>query len=222
MRSNRFIVALVALALSGVLLVVGIVYLFTGTPNSAATDPGPAEPSNSEPSNSEPETTPGSPPDTGAAWRTTNPATPSVPEPTPPPASELGRKGLSADALVTTAAEVMVTWDTATDVSPTDGYRRALPLFVDEYKDIFVTPAKPVLPEDWWIAAEHEASSTPQVQITDTYPQGNTTTYYVAASWTWRSNDGWTLTPDPKHMTFQVTRDSTGYVIQNWTDQQLQ
>ncbi|MEO9249121.1 hypothetical protein ABDK96_15660 [Citricoccus nitrophenolicus] len=217
MRPTRFTIALVAIIAVAALLIVGIVYLFIRPPGPAATGPTDAAVATANPSSSLSTTA------TGSAWQTTTPATSSAPAtPAATPTAALTRKGLSADELVTTASEVMTTWDTTTDVSPTDGYRRALPLFVDEYKDIFVTPAKPVLPEDWWEAAEHDATSTPEVQITDTYPQGDTTTYYVVASWTWHSDDGWSLTPEPKYMTFQVTKDETGYVIQNWTDQQLQ
>lgn len=217
MRSTRFATALVATIAIVALLIVGIVYLFSRPPEPAATAPTDAAVATATPSSSLSTT------DTGSAWQATTPATSSASTtPVATPTAALTRKGLSADELVTTAAKVMTTWDTTTDVSPTDGYRRALPLFVNEYKDIFVTPAKPVLPEDWWEAAAHDATSTPEVQVTDTYPEGDTTTYYVVASWTWQSDDGWALTPEPKYMTFQVTRDKTGYVIRNWTDQQLQ
>jgi hypothetical protein len=216
MRSTRFTLVLVAIVVAVVLLTTGIVYAVnrTGQPDAADATPTPAE-SAASPSAAPTEAA------TGRAWETTTPPTTVSSSPVPS-TKKLDRKGMSADELVTTAAQIMTTWDTTTDVSPTDAYRRALPLFVDEYQDIFVTPAKPVLPEDWWEAAEHDATSTSQVQITDTYPQGDTTTYYVVASWTWQSEDGWTLTPDPAHMTFQVVKDKTGYFIHNWTDQQLQ
>ena len=217
MRSTRFTIALVAIIAVAALLIVGIVYLFNRPSESAATTPTDATVATATPSSSQ------STASTGSAWEATTPPTTSAPtSPAATPTAALTRKGLGADELVTTAAEVMTTWDTTTDVSPTDGYRRALPLFVDEYKDIFVTPAKPVLPDDWWEATEQDAISVPEVQITDTYLQGETATYYVVASWTWQSEDGWTLTPRPKYMTFQVVKDQTGYVIQNWNDQQLQ
>lgn len=221
MRSARFTIALVAIITVVALLIVGIVGLFSRPLESTGAGPTDAAvttaTTSSSPSTTDTDT------DTDSAWQAAASATTAAPAtPTATPTAALTREGLSADELVATAAEVMTTWDTTADVSPTDGYRRALPLFVDEYTNIFVTPTKPVLPEDWWQAAEHEASSTPEVQITDTYLQADTTIYYVVASWTWRSDDGWTLTPEPKYMTFQVTNDKTGYVIQNWTDQQLQ
>ncbi|WP_298041888.1 hypothetical protein [uncultured Citricoccus sp.] len=216
MRSTRFTLLLAAIVVAVVLLTTGIVYAVTRTTQPDTTDATPTTAQTAAP----PSTTPADAA-TGMAWETTAPPATASSSPGVT-ARKLNRKGMSADELVTTAAQVMTTWDTTTDVSPTDAYRRALPLFVDNYQEIFVTPAKPVLPEDWWEAAEHDATSTSQVQVTDTYPQGDTTTYYVVASWTWQSGDGWTLTPDPAHMTFQVTKDQTGYVIQNWTDQQLQ
>ncbi|MGM7669281.1 hypothetical protein [Microbacterium sp. A93] len=217
MRSARFTIALVAVITVVTILIVGIVALFSRPLAPHVAGPTDASVTTAAPSSS-PSTT-----ETSSAWQAATPATTAPPAtPTAAPTAALKRKGLSADELVNTAAEVMTTWDTTTDISPTDGYRRALPLFVDEYKSIFVTPAKPVLPEDWWEAAEHDATSRPEVQVTDTYPQGDTTTYYVVASWTWQNDHGWTLTPEPKYMTFQVTKDKTGYVIQNWTDQQLQ
>ncbi|HRO95351.1 hypothetical protein [Citricoccus sp.] len=216
MRSTRFTALLIAIVVAVALLTTGVVYAVTRTAQPDTSDATPTTAETATPPSAAP-----SDAATGRAWETTAPPATASSSPEAP-AGKLKRKGMSADELVTTAAQVMTTWDTTTDVSPTDGYRRALPLFVDEYQDIFVTPAKPVLPEDWWEAAEHDAKSTPQVQITDTYPQGDITTYYVVASWTWQSEDGWTLTPDPAHMTFQVAKDRTGYVIQNWTDQQLQ
>lgn len=216
MRPTRFTLALIAIVVAVVLLTTGIVYAVNRTAQPDATD-ATSTPAETAASPSAAPTDAA----TGTAWETTAPPA-TVSSSSAVTAGKLDRKGMSADELVTTAARVMTTWDTTKDVSPTDGYRRALPLFVDEYQDIFVTPAKPVLPEDWWEAAEHDAKSTPQVQITDTYPQGDTTTYYVVASWTWQSEDDWNLTPDPAHMTFQVAKDKTGYVIQNWTDQQLQ
>ena len=217
MRAHRFTIALIAIISVFALLTGAIIYLFSRPSEPVATTPTEAAVATTTPSSS-PSTS-----ETGSAWENTISATTSEPAtPTAAPIMTLTREGLSAEELVTTAAGVMTTWDTTIDASPTDGYRRALPLFVDEYESIFVTPAKPVLPEDWWEAAEQDATSIPEVQITDTYLQGETATYYVVASWTWQSENGWTLTPEPKYMTFQVTTDETGYVIQNWTDQQLQ
>ena len=217
MRAHRFTTVLVAIIAAVALLICAIIYLFSRPSEPAATAPTEAAVETTTPSFS-PSTI-----DTGSAWEATTPATTSEPAtPTAAATMTLTREGLNADELVTTAAGVMTTWDTTTDASPTDGYRRALPLFVDEYENIFVAPAKAVLPEDWWEAAKQDAASIPEVQITDTYLQGKTATYYVVASWTWQSENGWTLTPEPKYMTFQVTTDETGYVIQNWTDQQLQ
>ncbi|XKH52090.1 hypothetical protein LG284_08525 [Citricoccus nitrophenolicus] len=129
---------------------------------------------------------------------------------------------MSAEELVTSAARTMTAWDTTTDQSPTHAYRRALPLFVQEYEDIFVVPAKPVLPPDWWAAAEHDATSNPRVLITDTYPQGEATLYYVVVHWSWEGDNGFELSAGPKYMTFQVSQDDSGFVIENWTEEQLQ
>lgn len=219
MRSTRFVLILAGLGVITALLVSGIVYAFGRSSDlavpspSGTTDAGPTTSTESTPRGAKQSETP-----TGRAWQATTPP----PVPSAPRSSELNRRGMPPEELVTAAAQVMTTWDTTTDLSPTDGRRRALPLFVAEYHDIFVTPEKPVLPEDWWEAAEHDAKSTPQVQITDTYSQGDTSIYYLVVSWTWHSEGGWTLTPDPEHMTFQVSKDEIGYVIQNWTNQQLQ
>jgi hypothetical protein len=216
MRSTRFTLALIAIVVAVALLTTGIVYAVnrTGQPDASDATPTIAE-SAASPSAAPTDAA------TGTAWETTAPPSTASSSPAAT-AGKLDRKGMSADELVTTAAQVMTTWDTTTDVSPTDAYRRALPLFVDEYQDIFVTPAKPVLPEDWWEAAEHDAKSTPQVQITDTYPQGESTLYYVVAHWTWKSDDGFELSAGPKYMTFQITQDDSGFVIENWTDDRLQ
>lgn len=219
MRSTRFVLILAGLGVIIAILATGIVYAL-GRPSNLAvpspsgtTDVGPTSPPKSTPRATKQSENP-----TGRAWQTTTPQ----PAPTAARPSDLNRRGMDPEELVTAAAQVMTTWDTTKDLSPSDGRRRALPLFVDEYQDIFVTPEKPVLPEDWWEAAEHDARSTAQVHITDTYSQGGTRTYYLVVSWTWHSEGGWTLTPDPEHMTFQVSMDEIGYVIQNWTNQQLQ
>ncbi|GAA4758951.1 hypothetical protein [Citricoccus nitrophenolicus] len=216
MRTTRFTLILVGLVALVVLLTIGIVYALN---RSAEPDAAEATPTTVETATARS----AGPTDaaTGRAWQTTTPA-PALPSSSTPSTTQLDREAMSAEELVTTAAQVMTTWDTTIDVSPTDGYRRALPLFVDEYKDIFVVPAKPALPEDWWEAAEHDATSTPQVQITDTYPQGETTVYYVVAHWTWESDDGFELKAGPTHMTFQVAQDDIGFVIENWTQGQLQ
>src|SRR5699024_7944178 len=92
-----------------------------------------------------------SPAPTERAWQTNEPAK-NISSATGSPATSssspggLTRQGMTAEELVTTAARTMTTWDTTTDQSPTDAYRRALPLFVQEYDKIFVVPTKPVLP----------------------------------------------------------------------------
>lgn len=216
MRTTRFTVILVAIVAAIALLTTGVVYALnrSSEPDVVESAPTAGETVSSQSAG---------PTDavTGRAWETTTPA-PALPSSSMRLTSQLDREAMTSEELVTTAAQVMTTWDTSTDVSPTDGYRRALPLFVDEYKNIFVVPVKPVLPEDWWKAAEHDATSGPQVQITDTYPQGETTVYYVVAHWTWESDDGFELKAGPSHMTFQVVQDDIGFVIENWTQGQLQ
>lgn len=236
MRSTRFTLALTAVVAVGLLIIAGFIYLFnpgTSSPesdarmaqtaDSATTMPtGTSEPSPTQ--SSTPSSTP--PPPTGRAWQTDGPASTSNATGSPATSSSSPdgptRQGLTAEELVTTAARTMTTWDTTTDQSPTDAYRRALPLFVQEYENIFVVPTKPVLPPDWWAAAEHDATSTPRVQITDTYPQGEATLYYVVVHWSWEATNGFELEAGPTYMTFQVSQDDTGFVIENWTDEQLQ
>lgn len=216
MRSTRFTFILVVIVAAIALLTTGVVYAFnrSSEPDAVEVTPITGETVTSQSAGPTEAAT-------GTAWQTTTPA-PALPSSSMSSTTQLDREVMTGEELVTTAAQVMTTWDTTTDVSPTDAYRRALPLFVDEYKDIFVVPAKPVLPEDWWEAAEHVATSTPQVQITDTYPQGETTVYYVVAHWTWESDDGFELKAGPTHMTFQVAQDDIGFVIENWTQGQLQ
>ncbi|NUL44135.1 hypothetical protein F7P69_02840 [Cellulosimicrobium funkei] len=236
MRSTRFTLALTAVVSVGLLIIAGLINLFnpgTSSPESDArmaqtadspttTPTGPGEPSVT------PSSTPSStsPPPTGRAWQTDGPASTSHATGSPATSSSspggLTRQGMTAEELVTTAARTMTTWDTTTDQSPTDAYRRALPLFTQEYDKIFVVPTKPVLPPDWWAAAEHDATSTPRVQITDTYPLGEATLYYVVAHWSWEDANGFELNAGPKYMTFQVSQDDTGFVIENWTEEQLQ
>ncbi|MFB9074335.1 hypothetical protein ACFFIO_07780 [Citricoccus parietis] len=236
MRSTRSTLALTAVVAVGLLIIVGSIVLFvsgislpesaarkTQASESATTTPtGPGKPSPTQ--SSIPSST--SPPTTRRAWQTNEPASTSNATGSPATSSSspggLSRQGMTAEELVTTAARTMTTWDTTTDQSPTDAYRRALPLFVQEYENIFVVPTKPVLPPDWWAAAEHDATSTPRVQITDTYPHGEATLYYVVVHWSWEADNDFELNAGPKYMTFQVSQDDTGFVIENWTEEQLQ
>lgn len=236
MRSTRFTLALTAVVAVGLLIIAGLIYLFnpgTSSPESDARMAQTAEWATTPPTgtgelsptqSSTPSST--APTRTQRAWQTDGPASTSNATGSPPTSSSspdgLTRQGMGAEELVTTAALTMTTWDTTTDQSPTDAYRRALPLFVQEYEKIFVVPTKPVLPPDWWAAAEHDATSTPRVQITDTYPQGEATLYYVVVHWSWEADDGFELEGGPTYMTFQVSQDETGFVIENWTEEQLQ
>lgn len=233
MRFTRFTLALTAV---GLLIIAGLIYLFdpgTSSPESDARMAQTADsPTTTPTGTNEPSVTPSStpsstsPPPTGRDWQTDGPASTSNATGSPAMSSSspggLTRHGMTAEELVTTAALTMTTWDTTTDQSPTDAYRRALPLFVQEYDKIFVVPTKPVLPPDWWAAAEHDATSTPRVQITDTYPQGEATLYYVVVHWSWKADNGFELNAGPKYMTFQVSQNDTGFVIENWTEEQLQ
>lgn len=236
MRSTRFTLALTAVVAVGLLIIAGFIVLFVSgfsLPESDARMAQASDSATTTPTDTgEPSATPSStassmsPPPTGRAWQTDGPASTSNATGSPATSSSspdgLTRQGMTAEELVTTAARTMTTWDTTTDQSPTDAYRRALPLFVQEYEDIFVVPTKPVLPPDWWAAAEHDATSTPRVQITDTYPQGEATLYYVVVHWSWEADDGFDLDAGPTYMTFQVSQVDTGFVIENWTEELLQ
>lgn len=141
---------------------------------------------------------------------------------TVPARSEISREGLTAEELVIKAAETMTTWDATKDRSETDAYRRALPLFVPEYKDIFIAPEKPTLPAAWREAAEREAVSVPEVQVIGSNKQGKATHYQVIVTWTWTDNDGWELSDGPRSMEFQVIPKGKDFIIENWSENGLQ
>lgn len=149
----------------------------------------------------------------------------SSPEPstaTVPARSEISRKGLTAEELVIKAAETMTTWAAAEDRSETDAYRRALPLFVAEYKEIFVAPQRSTVPAEWREAAKHEAISVPEVEIMGSSKQGKATNYQLVVTWTWMDNDGWELDAGPKTMEFQVIPKGKDFIIENWSENGLQ
>lgn len=169
------------------------------TPSSPAASTVPASPSASSETTATPEEVPG------------------VPE-----AGDISREGLTAEELVIAAAETMTTWDSAVDSSETDAYRRALPLFAEEYEEIFTAPQKPTLPAEWREAAKNEAVSVPEVEITQTSEQGENTLYQVIATWTWTDGEGWELDAGPKYMEFQVRPDGEDFIIENWSENGLQ
>lgn len=134
----------------------------------------------------------------------------------------LSPAGMDPQELVSTAAELMTTWDTASDRSPTDGYRRALPLFVDEYEQLFTTPENPTVDDAWMEASRHEATSTPKVEIVSTSEVDGVHHYSVMVTWTWNGSDGYTKSSDQHPMTFIVKEDNGGYIIQNWSEGMIQ
>lgn len=159
-------------------------------------------------------------PQSTQAWQTTS--APATPKATTDPSESTTEQNLTGADLVVTAAETMTTWDTTSDRSPTDGYRRALEHFVDDYEDIFVTPENPTLSPEWREAAQHNATSASRAQVTDTYVEGSSTTYYVVVEWTWTGDDGWETTPPPARWTFQTSNDTDADTIRNWSDRGLQ
>lgn len=131
-------------------------------------------------------------------------------------------EGLSPEELVEAAARTMVSWDTTIDTSETSAYIRALPLFVEEYEERFVVPERPVVPEEWWQAHEHQAASVPHVEITDVYDDGDSMTFQVLAHWTWVGDDDWSLRAGPKYMNFIVVPDGEDHIIQTFSENMLQ
>lgn len=188
----------------------------------ALSRPGPT--SDPTPETSGPTVSESPTPQSTPAWQTTSePATPTnTASATTDPSESPTEKNLTGADLVVAAAETMTTWDTTSDRSPTDGYRRALEHFVDDYEEIFVTPENPTLSPEWREAAQHNATSTSRAQVTDTYEEGSSTTYYVVVEWTWTGDDGWETTPPPARWTFQTSNDTDADVIRNWSDRGLQ
>jgi hypothetical protein len=131
-------------------------------------------------------------------------------------------KGLTAEELVMTAAQTMTTWNATEDRSETAAYRRALPLFVEDYEQIFTAPQRPTLPAEWREAAKNEAVSVPEVEITGSSKQGEATIYQVVTTWTWTDHDGWELDAGPKHMQFQVRPEGQDFIIENWSENGFQ
>lgn len=164
-----------------------------------------------------------SPDPTAPAWQPSATATTSSPDPDEdlPDAATLDRADMTPEDVVIAAARIMTTWDTTEDASPTEGYRRALPLFVDEYDELFTVPENPTLPADWREASNHNAVSTSRAEVTDTYDEGGTITLYVLVTWTWHGDNNWSSTPDPARFTFQIAKENHGPIINNWTDGEL-
>lgn len=203
---------------AAVLVVVGVVVGIVWLNRDAAAEP--VEPGRTEtpievitPSSPAASTVPASP--SASSEATVTPE--GVPE-----AGDISREGLTAEELVIAAAETMTTWDSAVDSSETDAYRRVLPLFAEEYEEIFIAPQKPTLPAEWREAAKNEAVSVPEVEITQTSEQGESTLYQVIATWTWTDDEGWELDAGPKYMEFQVRPDGEDFIIENWSENGLQ
>lgn len=206
------------LILSSVLII-----MLLGIAIYALSRPAPAPDEDTTPQTAAPSVSSSPTPNSPQAWQTTAAPTATTSQSSHANTSESASpQNLTGKELVTTAAEIMTTWDTTNDRSPTDGYRRALEHFVDAYEDIFVTPENPILPPHWREAAQHNASSTSQAQVTDVYEEGSSTTYYVVVEWTWTGDDGWETTPPPAHWTFQTSTDTDADVIRNWSDRGLQ
>lgn len=130
----------------------------------------------------------------------------------------VSRKGMEPDDLVITAANIMSTWIANKDTSLTVAYRRALNLFDDDFDEIFTPPEKPVYPESWWNAMDHNAISIGWSHITDEFDEGDTKTYQVVSIPNWVGDDGWTLRGDEQHWTFIVEQDGADWIIRNFTE----
>lgn len=174
---------------------------FTASPTPASTSASPSV---------DPDDFPTARPDTGRP-------SPSGTDP------DLSPEGLSDTELVTLAATTMTTWDTASDVSRTNGYRRVLPLFTEEWDEVFTVPMRPTVSASWREAAQHEAVSEPAVEIINRADTADGAHYAVEVSITWTADDGWSLEdPDPVRMTFHVVEYGDDYIIQNWSEGMIQ
>lgn len=240
MRTTRYRLLITATALIVAGLLTAVVVLVTRpapTPDptspSASTTPTPqatASPTRSTPAagispgtafTTTPSTTPASPTLEPSQIPTTRP---DLDRPSPSPsASGLSPGGLTDTELVTAAAATMTTWDTAADVSITNGYRRALPLFTDEWDEVFTVPAKPTVSPTWREAAGQKAVSDPAVEIINRTPTEEGIHYAVEIHVTWEGENDWRLQdPEPMRMTFLVAPDGDDFIIRNWSAGMLQ
>ncbi|MDN6535003.1 MAG: hypothetical protein L0K63_12180, partial [Yaniella sp.] len=89
------------------------------------------------------------------AWQTGDQRPPALDEVTRPTNEEVYAlesvtpKDMDPQQLVLTAANIMTTWIANEDFSETDGYRRALNLFVDDFDEYFTPPQNPTHSYGW-------------------------------------------------------------------------
>lgn len=159
------------------------------------------------------------------AWNTGDAQPPAEDEVTRPTNEEVYAledvtpKGMDPQELVITASNIMTTWIANEDFSETDGYRRALNLFVDDFDEYFTPPQNPSYTYGWRKAFDHDAATHPWSVITDIYEEGDDfIEMRVITQPTWVSEEGWTLRDDERQWVFHVGRDGDDWIIKNFTE----
>lgn len=124
----------------------------------------------------------------------------------PPPETDTQ---FEAEALE--AAEIMTTWKPAEDYNRTDAELRAAHLMTDEMANSIESPERQASGQDWFTAAEADATSQPQVEINQ-YTQTEEGTVSVFATWQWVTESGETLADEPQERIYYFAFNDQGKI----------
>ncbi len=109
------------------------------------------------------------------------------------------------------AAKIMTTWTPADDFNRTAAEQRATHLMTDELAEQVIAPQRPASGPGWNNAAEHNATSTPQV-VLNPHTDTEEGVISVRATWKWKTNQGDILDSEPDQRIYYFTFNDQGKI----------
>lgn len=109
------------------------------------------------------------------------------------------------------AARIMTTWMPAEDFNRTAAEQRATHLMTEERAEHVVAPERPTTGQAWNQAAEHNATSVPQV-VLNPHTDAEKGIISVRATWQWETEQGKTLENEPEQRIYYFSVNDDGQI----------
>lgn len=109
------------------------------------------------------------------------------------------------------AARIMTTWTPAEDFNRTAAENRARDLMTKERAEHVIAPERPTTGQAWNQAAEHNATSIPQV-VLNPHTETEEGIISVRATWDWETDQGKVLDSDPEQRIYYFAFNDDGEI----------
>jgi len=109
------------------------------------------------------------------------------------------------------AARIMTTWTPAEDFNRTAAEQRATHLMSEERAEQVVAPERPTTGQAWTHAADHNATSIPQI-VLNPHTETEQGSISVRATWEWETDQGDVLDNEPEQRIYYFTFTDDGKI----------